>query len=108
MLSVSCLTPRSTLTFVIKMVVKPARARSREREGLPGITLARSIHYLGVDLLSTHVALRVVTDRRATDFIDRCRFVSLTHWTQRSGLIADSMAANWLSAGFQRHSALCK
>ena len=61
--------------------------------------LARSIRYLGVDLLSSHVAPRVVADRRAADFVDRCRFLSLTHWTQRSGLLADSMAANWLSAG---------
>ena len=81
------------------MVVKPARARFREREGLPGVTLARSVRYLGVDLLSSHVAPRVVADRRAADFVDRCRFVSLNHWTQPSGLLADSMAANWLSAG---------
>ena len=67
-----------------KMVVKPARVRIREREGLPGVTLARSIRYLGVDLLSTYVAPRVVADRRAADFVDRCRFCesdsSLTAW----------------------------
>ena len=94
-----CWAPPLTLPNVFQMVVKPARARFREREGLPGVTLARSIRYLGVDLLSTHVAPGVVADSRAADFVDRCRFVSLTHWTQRSGLLVDSMAANWLSAG---------
>ena len=82
-----------------KMVVKTAGARFREREGLPGVTLARSIRYLEVDLLSSRVGPRVVADRRAADFVDRCRFASLSHWTQRSSLLADTMAANWLSAG---------
>ena len=51
-----------------KMVVKTARVRFRERDGLRGVILARSIRYLEVDLLSTLVDPRAVADRRAADF----------------------------------------
>ena len=87
MLSVPWMAPPSTLTNVANWL-----------SNLPELAFVRERVCLGSPWL-VPVAFSAVADRRAADFIDLCRFVSLTQRTQRSGLIADSMAANWLSAG---------
>ena len=70
----------------VKMVVHKAGIRPACGDHvLRDVRSVKSFKYLGVDVESTSQAPRPTARRRAQDFITKCSFIPLVHFSQRSG-----------------------
>ena len=84
----------------VKMIVHKAGIRPACGDHvLRDVRRVKSFKYLCVDVVSTSQAPRPTARRRAQDFITKCSFIPLVHFSQQSGLLADAMAGMWLPAG---------
>ena len=67
--------------------------------GLKRIPLVDNFKYLGIDVTTRVNACRPAAAKRISMYCKRANLIRLTHFTQRSALLADACAALWLDAG---------